>query len=74
MEIAPRITADKAVRFGVPVIRGTRVPVDVLLGKMAGGMSPEEVAREYEVSLEDVRAALAYAAQQIAHEEIRALE
>lgn len=45
-EIAPRIEVDEAVRFGKPVILGTRVPVEVVVGKLAGGMSVKEVADE----------------------------
>lgn len=73
MEIAPRIIADPKVHCGKPVIKGTRVPVDVLVGKLAGGMTIEAVAQEYGVSRDDVLAALAYAAQSLAREEIRAL-
>lgn len=43
MEIAPRIVVDEKVRFGRPVIKGTRVPVDLILSKLAGGMIYEEV-------------------------------
>jgi uncharacterized protein (DUF433 family) len=71
-EIAPRISIDPRVRFGKPVISGTRLPVDVILGKLAGGMAIEEVAHEYDISIEDVRAALGYAAELLAGEEIRA--
>ncbi len=71
-EIAPRIVVDEKVRSGKPVIEGTRVPVEVVLGKLAGGMSVDEVAREYELTREDVFAALAYAAKAVAGEEIRA--
>jgi len=39
MEIAPRITIDEKVRFGKPVIKGTRVPVDLIVGKLAGEMT-----------------------------------
>jgi uncharacterized protein (DUF433 family) len=59
-EIAPRITVDQGVVFGKPVIQGTRVPVALVVGKLAGGMAAEEVAREYEVEREDVLAALSY--------------
>jgi uncharacterized protein (DUF433 family) len=41
MEIAPRISVDERIRFGKPVITGTRVPVDLVLGKLAGGMTYE---------------------------------
>jgi uncharacterized protein (DUF433 family) len=41
-EIIPRIVIDPKIRFGKPVIKGTRVPVDLILGKIAGGMTIEE--------------------------------
>lgn len=61
MEIAPRISVDKKVCFGKPVITGTRVPVDLVLGKLAGGMSYDEVEKEYEITHEDILAVLDYA-------------
>jgi uncharacterized protein (DUF433 family) len=39
MDIAERITIDEKVRFGKPVIKGTRVPLDLIIGKLAGGMT-----------------------------------
>lgn len=72
-EIAPRIVVDENVRFGRPVIRGTRVPVELVVGKLAGNMTSEEVAREYDLTREDILAALAYAARAIAAEEIRVI-
>lgn len=73
-EIAPRIEVDEHVRFGKLVIRGTRVPVDLIVGKLAGGMSTKEVAEEYGLTREDVLAALAYAARAVAEEQIRAVK
>ncbi len=70
-EIAPRITVDENIRFGKPVIQGTRVPVDLVVGKLAGGMTIEEVMEEYDLTREDVLAALAYAARVVADEQIR---
>jgi len=70
MELAPRITLDPTVRFGRPVIRGTRVPVDLVLGKLAGGMSYAEVCRDYEIAQEDVLAALEYAARLVEEERL----
>jgi hypothetical protein len=52
MEIANRITVDEKIRFGKPVIKGTRVPVDLILGKLAGGMTYEEVMTEYDLTRE----------------------
>lgn len=71
IEIAPRITVDEKTRFGKPVIQGTRVPVDLVVGKLAGGMGIEEVMKEYELTREEVLAALAYAARVVGEEHIR---
>lgn len=71
-EIAPRIVVDPAIRSGKPVIQGTRVPVHLIIAKLAGGMTPQEIVEEYEISLEDVYAALSYAAKVLDTEEVRA--
>jgi uncharacterized protein (DUF433 family) len=70
--LAPRIVVDPAVRAGKPVIEGTRVPVDLVLAKLAGGMTPDELAQEYDLAAEHARAALSYAAALLAAEEVRA--
>lgn len=71
MEIAPRISMDEKVRFGKPVITGTRVPVDLVVGKLAGGMTVEEVMVEYDLTKEDVLATLAYASKILSSEKPR---
>jgi uncharacterized protein (DUF433 family) len=73
MEIGPRISIDEKVRFGKPVIKGTRVPVDLIIGKLAGGMTYEEVMSEYDLTREDILAALDYAAKHLSDEEVRAI-
>jgi uncharacterized protein (DUF433 family) len=55
-----RIVIDSQIQRGKPVIRGTRVPIDRIVGGLAGGMTQDEVIREYEVTEEDIEAALAY--------------
>jgi len=70
--IAPRIAVDPEVQSGKPVIQGTRVPVSILVGAVAAGDAIEEVARDYGVALEDVRAALSYAAKLLEEETVRA--
>lgn len=70
MEIAPGITIDPQVRFGKPVIKGTRVPVDLIVGKIAGGMAIAEVAKEYDLDEKDIFAALGYAAQVVKEENL----
>jgi uncharacterized protein (DUF433 family) len=73
MEIAPRISVDEKIRFGKPVISGTRIPIDLIIGKLAGGMTYEEVMAEYEITREDILAVLNYAAKTISCEEIKAI-
>ena len=68
-----RIVIDSEVQHGKPVIRGTRVPVVRIVGGLAGGMSVDEVAHDYEISVEDVHAALAYAADLIESEVVHPL-
>ena len=71
-EIAPGIVVDPEVRFGRPVIKGTRVPIDIVLGQLAAGLTVEAVAGEYGVTRDAVLAVLRYAAERIASEEVRA--
>ena len=71
MEIAPKISVDRDVRFGKPVITGTRVPVEIVLGKLAVGMTYEEVMQEYEISHEEILSVLNYASKVLSTEEIR---
>jgi uncharacterized protein (DUF433 family) len=52
---------DPKIQHCKPVIRRTRVPVARMVGGLAGGMTMEEIIRKYEVSSEDVPAALNYA-------------
>ena len=68
-----RIVIDPAVRHGKPIIKGTRVPLEIILGSLAGGMEIDEIVKEYDLQKEDVLAALAYAARVIAGEEITVL-
>ena len=70
VELYPGVISDPNILGGKPVIKGTRVPVSLVLGKLAGGMSIEEVMYEYYLNLERIRAALGYAAQRVAEEDI----
>lgn len=51
-----RIVIDPGIQHGKPVIKGTRVPVARVIGGLAGGMTKEEIVREYQVSEQDIRA------------------
>jgi uncharacterized protein (DUF433 family) len=62
MEI-PRITHDPAIMGGKPCIRGLRVTVGTVLGLLATGQSRERILQAYPyLELQDIDAALAYAA------------
>lgn len=73
MEVRERINIDTGIQHGKPVIRGTRVPVAHIIAELAGGMTREEVMREYEISAEDIAAALAYAADLVEADEFHPL-
>ena len=70
VELASGITVDPSVRFGKPVIRGTRVPVDTVVGRVASGMNVKDIAQEYGITEKDVYNALHYAALRLAEEQI----
>jgi uncharacterized protein (DUF433 family) len=63
MEIAPNISVNPQIHHGAPVIRGTRMPVSIVVGSLEGGMSKEEVSREYAITIELIEAALSFAAE-----------
>ena len=73
MEIAPRISINEKIRFGKPVITGTRVPINLILGKLAGGMTYDNIIEEYEITYKDILAVLDYAAKVLSNEEVRAV-
>jgi uncharacterized protein (DUF433 family) len=66
-----RILAKSDVCHGKPCIRGTRIMVSVVLDNLAEGLSPQEIVADYPpLTVEDVRAALAYAAVLTREEEL----
>jgi len=69
-ELLERIVIDPKVMAGKPVIKGTRITVDMILELLAAGAEPEEIAEDYNISLEDIRAALLYAAKVLGREEV----
>ncbi len=68
-----RIIIDPEIQHGKPVISGTRVPVTRIISGLAGGMTKEEIMKEYEVTEEDIRAALSYATELVEKEEFHPL-
>ena len=66
-----RIEINADVMLGKPVIRGTRIPVELLLRKLGEGAAYEDLLDAYpRLTVEDIRAALAFAANTIAHESV----
>jgi uncharacterized protein (DUF433 family) len=68
-----RVEINAAVHHGAPIIRGTRVPVARLVGAVAGGDPISQVADDYGVSVDDVKAALEFARQLIDREQFHPL-
>jgi uncharacterized protein (DUF433 family) len=65
IEINPRIMGGK------PVIRGTRIPVELVLRKLGAGMTPKAILADHpRLTLDDIRAAQGFAADFIADEEL----
>ncbi|MCD6244238.1 MAG: DUF433 domain-containing protein [Candidatus Korarchaeota archaeon] len=61
-----RIVRDPKIMGGKPVVRGTRVTIKAILRRLASGLSVEDLLKEYpQLTEEDVRAALEYAARML---------
>ncbi len=66
-----RIEINPEVMLGKPVIRGTRIPVELIIRKLSEGAAESELLDAYpRLTREDIQAALAYAAASLAHETI----
>lgn len=71
MTITDRIEINPDVMLGKPVIRGTRIPVEVILRKLSEGATEAELCDAYpRLSRDDIQAAMRYAADTLAHEEV----
>ncbi len=68
------IVVDEKVRFGKPIIKGTRITVDEVLGALAGGMTFGEIEKEYGVTKDGILAALKYATEIISEEQVGTLK
>ena len=75
MTITDRIEINPKVMLGKPVIRGTRVPVELILRKLSEGAAEADLLDAYpRLTREDIQAAIGYAADTVAHEETLILE
>ena len=63
-QLLDRIAVDPGVCGGKPCVRGTRIYIAIILDSLAEGLGPEEIMKEYPpLTLDDIHAALAYAAE-----------
>ena len=75
MTITDRIEINPKVMLGKPVIRGTRIPVELILRKLSEGAAEADLLDAYpRLSRRDIQAAIGYAADTVAHEETLILE
>jgi uncharacterized protein (DUF433 family) len=66
-----RIEINPRVMLGKPVIHGTRIPVELILRKLSEGASEQDLLDAYpRLTRDDIRAALRYAADTLAREEV----
>ena len=66
-----RIVQDPDIMFGKPAIKGTRIPVELILRKLAGGMTEQDIVTHHpHLSVQDIRAAAAFAADYMAGDEV----
>jgi uncharacterized protein (DUF433 family) len=71
MTVADRIEINPKIMMGKPVIRGTRIPVELILRKLSEGASEDDLLEAYpSLRKQDIKAAIGYAASSVAHEEM----
>jgi uncharacterized protein (DUF433 family) len=64
MDYRDRIVVDPSIRFGKPCVRGTRITVGDVLSYLASGMREDQILADFpQLSGDDIRACLAYAAE-----------
>lgn len=71
MTLPEAIEINPKVMLGKPVIRGTRIPVELILRKLGEGATEQELLDAYpNLTIDHIRAAMTYAAEAVAHENI----
>ncbi len=72
-KLLKRIITDPKIMMGKPVVKGTRLPVEIVVEKIAYGATSDDLKKDYPfLTDEDIRAALLYAAKRLSLEEIYA--
>ena len=73
-KLLKRVVTDPKIMIGKPVIKGTRLTVELIVEKMAYGATVDDLIIDYPfLSEDDIRSALLYAAKRLAHEEVYAV-
>ena len=68
-ELFERIVINPKVMVGKPIVKGTRIPVDMIVKLMAQGMTVKEILEDYpNLTKEDIKAALLYSAEVVSGE------
>ncbi len=71
IEMEERIVVNPKIMVGKPIIKGTRIPVDAIMRRLADGMNIKDILEEYpNLTEEDIRAAFRYVSEVVAGEEI----
>lgn len=71
MTVTDRIEINPQIMLGKPVIRGTRIPVELILRKLSEGATEADLLDAYpRLAREDIQAAIRYAADTLAHEQV----
>jgi len=66
-----RIELNPEIMFGKPVIKGTRITVDLILRKLAAGLTPEQIMKDHpHITIDDIHAVQEFAADYITDDEI----
>ena len=74
-QLLRRVMSDPKIMVGKPIIRGTRIPVEMIVRMVAQGMTAQEILADYpRLEPEDIAAALHYAAATLAHEDVYTFE
>ena len=70
MTVTDRIEINPKVMMGKPVVRGTRIPIELILRKLSEGATEDDLLEAYpRLRVEDIHAAIGFAADMLAHEE-----
>ncbi len=74
LKVGERIVINTKVMVGKPVIRGTRIPVDAIIKRIADGMTTKEILEDYpNLTEEDIKATLEYSIELIRGEDVMPL-